>query len=382
MRRTLRLFLLLSLVIALLLPAGAALASEEDTDITGTYFGTTFESGSGTYSSWDGDYILLNEDGTGVQVHHYLAYTITWVYEDDILRFVNNAGDEYSGGFEDGELKLDDGYQICGFLKSGVSARITKFAPDRWQKGLPHVCDQADILSYLEEQELCERADEIADETGIDVYIVTVDDLNNFTDAGRVETLTEELRCGYGLARDNDDNMILLLLSMEDRDFDLMAHGTRGNAAFTDYGKEQVQKAFLDDFKENDWFGGFEDYLDKCDSFIHKEMKGNPVDVEDDPSEVFWNITLSGAVAFILALIIASIVKAGMKSARIATEANAYIDRNVSRITYRSDAYSYTTTSRVYSPIKSSGGGGGGRSGGGGGTSIGHSGSSHSSGKF
>lgn len=41
-----------------------------------------------------------------------------------------------------------------------------------------------------------------------------------------------------------------MLLSMEYRDYDIMAHGY-GNIAFTDYGKEKMAERFLDEFGDD-----------------------------------------------------------------------------------------------------------------------------------
>ena len=53
----------------------------------------------------------------------------------------------------------------------------------------------------------------------------------------------------------------MLALSMAERDFQMLAHGDTANAAFTDYGKYIMQDEFLDNFREDDWYGGFADYI-------------------------------------------------------------------------------------------------------------------------
>lgn len=56
----------------------------------------------------------------------------------------------------------------------------------------------------------------------------------------------------------------MLALSMAERDFQMLAHGDTANAAFTDYGKYIMQDEFLDNFREDDWYGGFADYIAAC----------------------------------------------------------------------------------------------------------------------
>ena len=53
------------------------------------------------------------------------------------------------------------------------------------------------------------------------------------------------------------------------------------NAAFTDYGKYIMQDEFLDNFREDDWYGGFADYIAACGRYLEANANGTPpIDVE------------------------------------------------------------------------------------------------------
>mgnify|MGYP002323981437 CR=1 FL=1 len=132
-----------------------------------------------------------------------------------------------------------------------------------------YVYDDADILSTDECAALNEAAAAVADQYGCGVYVVTVDDMADYIDPDTVtetgETgmaaFTEYAWDALGLAASYDSNGIMLALSMAERDFQMLAHGDTANAAFTDYGKYIMQDEFLDNFREDDWYGGFADYI-------------------------------------------------------------------------------------------------------------------------
>ena len=176
---------------------------------------------------------------------------------------------------------------------------------------------------------------------------------------------------GWGLARDG----ILLLMSMSDRKYDLAAYGSFGNAAFTDYGKDQLADAFLKDFKKDDWYKGFSDYLTKCGRMLDMARKGKPLDVNHDPDARlrYWPAgLLLGAV---LALVICSILKSKMKSVKEAAGAESYVPGNGVQFAIREDRFTHVTTTRTKIERSS---GGSSR----GGTSVGSRGFSHKSGSF
>ena len=100
------------------------------------------------------------------------------------------------------------------------------------------------------------------------MYIVTVEDFTDYSDTYYVKGFGEELFSSYDLGLGDDNCGILLILSMAERDYGLVAHGDFANAAFTDYGKDKLSEAFLDDFGDDNWYSGLSDYLDKSESML------------------------------------------------------------------------------------------------------------------
>lgn len=147
---------------------------------------------------------------------------------------------------------------------------------------LSYVTDDAGILYDSDISALEERAAAVSEQYGCGVYIVTVEDFTDYSDAYYVDDFGEELFSSYDLGLGDGNCGILLILSMAERDYGLVAHGDFANTAFTDYGKDALAEYFLDDFRNDDWYQGFADYIDGCAEFMRRAADGQPVDIWDE----------------------------------------------------------------------------------------------------
>ena len=141
---------------------------------------------------------------------------------------------------------------------------------------LYYVTDEAGLLSENENMMLEKMAETVSQKYGIGVYIVTVEDYRDFHSEGVYKatyTIYHEYTMGEGPNRDG----IMLLLSMDDRDWAMFCYGSRCEYAFNSYGQQKLEKVFLDNFGENDWYGGFEDYVKECSVYLEKAASGKPV---------------------------------------------------------------------------------------------------------
>ena len=252
---------------------------------------------------------------------------------------------------------------------------------------LGYVTDAAGLLTQEEAARLESMAASASEQAECGFYIVTVDDFRNYYDTDSVEVAAQSIFDGYQLGWGADRDGILLLLSMAERDYDLDAHGTFANAAFTDYGKRVLAEDFLDDFSEGDWMDGFEDFLESACGFATSARSGQIVDTygdddyDDDYDRRGAKRSFSPETLGVLllvpalgALIVCSIMKKKMRSAAEKTEAADYMQPQNIRMTRSLDQFTHVTTTRT--PIERN------RSSGAGGTSINSAGHSHSSGKF
>ena len=260
-----------------------------------------------------------------------------------------------------------------------------------------YVYDDANLLSGGQWEKLNQRAKEISDKYECSLYIVTVDDFTDYTNDGdplsAAENIYTGMDFGYGNGRDGQ----LLLLSMDDRDYAMIAYGDFANYAFTDYGKDLIIDEFLDDFRNDDWYGGFEDYLEESARLLDAAKAGTPVDIwiPDDPTVDPYPVepykpTLSDYIHRFLmflfpgslgSLVTCSILRSKSKTVRTATNANRYVDRGLSLYASNEHFLHRSTSRRVIQRDTghSGGGGGGGHFGG---TTVSSSGFSGKSGKF
>ncbi len=246
---------------------------------------------------------------------------------------------------------------------------------------LDYVNDYAGLLSDYERQSLNAEAAQISDLYDCGVYIVIVGDYREFVN-GNIETFTEEVFHSYGLGCGESENGVILGMSMDDRDYDIYAHGDFGNYAFTDYGKGQLADSFLDNFRRDDWAGGFRDFVRNSGELMRRAKNGEPLDqwIPDQPEESFGpaEMLISLIVGLITGGATVSGMKKQMKTAVEQTRASGYVPKGGVNLRVQNDQFvnRTVTTHRIRREQNRSGGHYGGT------TISGSHGGSHHSGKF
>ncbi len=243
---------------------------------------------------------------------------------------------------------------------------------------LGYVTDAAGLLTSEEAATLSRSAEGISEQYGCGVYIVTVDRFQNYEDVSVIYDFATTIFNRYGMGLGTDRNGVLLVLSMDERDYSLIAHGDIGNSAFTDYGKEVLCDRFLPYFANNNWFGGFTAYVNGCGEFLRQEAAGTPVDVAGG-SGGGRNIGVRLLIVLLVPALIAAVVclsmRSKMKTAVEQTDADRYIPDHGIAVQVSTDQFSHVTETRTKINTET-------RSGGHGGTSVGAGGFSGRSGKF
>jgi uncharacterized protein len=235
------------------------------------------------------------------------------------------------------------------------------------KRDLDLVVDTCGLLTAAQDEELNAKAERYSAQYGCEIILVVVPDTEGYD----VEYYTEEVYRYYNFGWGTDKSGVILLLSMEERDYDLAAYGY-GNTAFTDFGKQQLMKDVRSYLKKNDWYGGFSRYIDLCADYLRQAREGKPVDrglFRLSAPVVIWSLV----AGVIFALIVTAVLKAKMKSAVLQTKADDYLSGDL-RVDYEDDRFLRKDVVRV----RRNEGSGGGR----GGTSVRSSGFSHHSGKF
>ena len=230
---------------------------------------------------------------------------------------------------------------------------------------LSYVTDAAGLLSENEDTRLEKMAETVSRKYGVGVYIVTVEDYRDFHSEGVYKatyTIYHEYTMGEGPNRDG----IMLLLSMDDRDWAMFCYGSRCEYTFNNYGQKQLEKVFLDNFGDNDWYGGFEDYVKECSVYLEKAAAGKPV-----RASLFVPILIVIGLSLLAAAAIVAVIWQKMDNVSEKATANAYVSAGL-RLTEQTDRFTHKTTSSRKiersssssgSSCSESGGGGSGRSG-------------------
>jgi uncharacterized membrane protein YgcG len=236
--------------------------------------------------------------------------------------------------------------------------------------------DDTGRLSEEELASLNEKALEISNLYQCGVYGLIVEDYREYDQESvydAAKALYKEKEFGLGGDRDG----VFLLLSMADRDYALIAHGEKGNGAFTDYGKDELSGEFLGDFGKDDWYGGFSSYLSGADRFLALYDEGEPYDVGSSAgskaASFLLKLFLIAVVPAAAALVICLFLRRSMKTAVKAVSARDYLADSGIRFTCREDNFSHITEVITKLPEASSSSGG---------TTVDSGGFSGKSGKF
>lgn len=221
-----------------------------------------------------------------------------------------------------------------------------------------HITDSAGILSTEDDLRLEEMAAEISQRYGCGIYVITIDDYTDYYDD--VYETAYQIYHAYSLGEGTDRNGALLLLSMDNRKYATFFYGPRAEYAFDKYGRKEMESAYLDDFKNDEWAAGFEHFISVCGIYLGRAASGDPV--RRNPWSV---IAVLAAVSCAAALVICLVLRAGMKSVHAGVQADEYVAGGLV-LAGSSDQYTHTTRTERKIENDSSSGGGSDRSGGGG----------------
>lgn len=222
---------------------------------------------------------------------------------------------------------------------------------------LPYVTDLAGLLTDTQQQSLEALAQDISREYQCGVYIIAVEDFTDYSHASGIRQAAEDIYLQYDLGYGSRDDGVLLMLSMDERDYALIVYGDNALLAFTDYGQEQLEKTFLDDFRYDDWYDGFEDYLNKSAYLLSLAESGTPLDVEKEGGSYFVELLVIILGSCLISGLICGVLVSQMKTAVKGTHATEYITEKGIDIRVRTDRYTHTTQVRRKIQTNNSSGG-------------------------
>ena len=248
-------------------------------------------------------------------------------------------------------------------------------------ESLSYVTDSAGILTAEQQAELESMAAGISERYQCGVYIITTEDYTSFG-RGSIENCAEEIYDRYLIGFGETGDGILFLVSMAERDFDLDAHGSFGNYAFSSHNRDTLVDAFAPYFRSDDWYGGFKAFLTQAEQLLVPAEAGYPAYLESlkereaEQEKLFSAGKGVGAVVvgLLSALGVTGGMKRKMKTAVEKHDADEYMTVTSPHMRIVQDHFlNRTQTVQVVQQEERSSGG---HSGGG------YSGHSHTSGKF
>ena len=106
-----------------------------------------------------------------------------------------------------------------------------------------------------------------------------------------------------------------LLISLDDRDFATYAHGAKAEEIFSDAVLQDLESYFLDNFGNDDWYGGFSDFVSGCEWYLQHVAEGgeagvpvhNEVEISDSMQEDTADDSFTLGGAFGLSLLISCV---------------------------------------------------------------------------
>ncbi len=218
---------------------------------------------------------------------------------------------------------------------------------------LPRLVDDADLLTDSEESTLLGKLDQISETHQCDVVVVTTNSLEGKGSTQYADDFFDYN--GYGMGAGYDG--ILLLVSMEERDWAMSTHGF-GITAFTDAGLEYLENQFLSDLSNGYYADSFTAYAESCDIMLKQARNGDPFDYDNLPKEPFSLMWIPIAIigGAILSFIVVGVMKAELKSVRKQAAANNYVREGSLNIRESRDTYLYRKVDKREKP-KNNGGG-------------------------
>lgn len=220
---------------------------------------------------------------------------------------------------------------------------------------LGYITDSAGLLSADEAAALEADAQNIAERYQCGIYIVTVNNFYDYGYSGDIYDAAQGIFEDYSLGVGVEDEGVLLLLSMDDRDYALICHGDKTHSVFTFDGQSFLENAFLDELAENAWNNGFQDYLYASETLLEADYNGTPMYPEEEGSVLSF-VLGAYLVACLISGVICLIMKRQMKTANKRTTASEYIGKQGVQMRIATDRFTHATQIRRKIQTESSSG--------------------------
>lgn len=283
---------------------------------------------------------------------HYTG-TVTDFMTDEYEQALFDAYDEESS-YESGARKFFE--KAEEIIYANVEIDTTPETTEPHEDGRPRLVDLAGLLTREEFNSLIDRLNRVSESKKFDIVICTVDS----TDGKRVADFADDMfdydGYGYGIDRDG----VLLLISMEERDWYISTRGF-GITAFSSSGIQYTGNEIKGYLGNGEYLAAFNKFVDICEEFVDNARNG---DIDNNgttesgsrPFPVLL-IPISLLAGFVIALIVVGVMKSQLKSVRSQAAANCYVVPESMVVTDNLDLFLYSNVTRTEKPKNNDGGG-------------------------
>ncbi len=217
------------------------------------------------------------------------------------------------------------------------------------------LADFADLLDDEQEEELEARLDQISEDYDCDVVVDIEESIDGMDPTDYADDFYDYNEYGMG----DDKSGILFMLTMSERKWAISTCG-EAISIFTDAGQEYITDNIVPYFSDGDYYEGFMQFADLCESYIIQAQEGEPYDVGNLPEEdVSFGISflIALVIGFAIALVISLVMRRGMKTVQMKPDAADYMEERSLHINRSRDTFLYHNVTRTAKPKDEDSGG-------------------------
>lgn len=270
------------------------------------------------------DYVIMMENDTSWYVHVGGKGEVIDVAAEDALRAAYDADETYIGGV--------GAYMDAAVLHFPPLPAATEAAlPENEQ----FLYDEADLLTDPEEEKLVQKLEEVSHATNAQIVVVTLASMDGGNIDEFIDYLYDNMGFGYG---ENHDG-VLLLVSMDPREYRILSNGYAGTAI----GPDQIDtlcdivQPYL---TKGTYATAFTYFANESEDFLAYYLEGSPFNAGK-------SFMISLVIGIIAGLITAFVMKGKLKSVRKQDSARVYVKKGSMRLTYSRDIFLYRNVERT-----------------------------------
>ena len=270
------------------------------------------------------DYVLMVENDAYWYVHTGGKGEIIDIAAEDALRAAYDADDTYVGGVG---AYMDAAVLYFPPLPAATEAAL----PENEQ----FLYDEADLLTDSEEEALVQKLEEVSHATNAQIVVVTLASMDGGNIDEFIDYLYDTMGFGYG---ENHDG-VLLLVSMDPREYRILSNGYAGTAI----GPDQIDtlcdivQPYL---TKGTYATAFTYFANESKDFLAYYLEGSPFNAGK-------SFMISLVIGIIAGLITAFVMKGKLKSVRKQDSARVYVKKGSMRLTYSRDIFLYRNVERT-----------------------------------